>query len=311
MTARFVSYAPMAKSASAVAHRYLEFGARFEHQEHDSEGVGEVTHNTYSLSTGLHWHFIESTSFNIAIGRSQRGPAAEELFSNGPHLATGTFEIGDPTLDEETVNSIDISLRDEQGRWQWTANLFVNYFEDHIYLVGRDTNNDGVVDEVDEDGNLGGEFVSVQWRQDDAIFYGFEFETGYNLYSGAEGIFDARFFADYVRAELTDGDNLERISPPRIGVGLDYTRNQLAAGIEFTQTLAQNENGPLETDTDGYSLLNLRADYQVFSQDDRTVNIFARANNLLDEDGRLHTSFIKDRAPIQGQAFIIGLNAGF
>lgn len=290
---------------------YLELGARFEHQTHDAEGVGEVTHNTYSLSTGLHWHFMESKSFNIAVGRSQRGPSAEELFSNGAHEATATFEVGDSTFDEETVNSLDISLRDEQGRWQWTANLFVNYFEDFIFLQGQDTNNDGVFDEVDDDGNLGGELLSVRYLQDDAVFYGFEFETGYNLYAGSEGILDARFFADYVRGQLTNGDNLERISPPRVGVGLDYMNDKLTAGIEMTQTLAQNDNGPLETDTDGFTLLNMRADYEVFSQDNQTVNIFARANNLLDEDGRLHTSFIKDRAPIQGQSFIVGFSAGF
>ncbi len=290
---------------------YLELGARFEHQSHDAEGFGDITHNMYSLSTGVHWHFIESTSLNVAIGRSQRGPQAEELFSNGAHEATATFEVGDSTLDEETVNSLDISLRDEQGRWQWTANLFVNYFQDFIFLQGVDSNNDGEVDEVDDDGNLGGELLSVAYLQDDAVFYGFEFETGYNLYSGAEGILDARLFADYVRGQLTNGDNLERISPPRIGAGLDYMRDKLIAGIELTQTLAQNDNGALETDTDGFTLLNLRADYEVYSQDNSSVNIFARANNLLDEDGRLHTSFIKDRAPIQGQAFIIGLNAGF
>ena len=290
---------------------YIELGARFEHQSHDAEGIGEVTHDTYSISGGLHWHFIESTSLNIAIGRSQRGPSAEELFSNGAHEATGTFEVGDSTFDEETVSSLDISLRDEQGRWQWTANVFINYFEDFIFLQGVDSNNDGEIDEVDDDGNLGGELLSVAYLQDDAVFYGFEFETGYNIFSGAEGILDARFFADYVRGQLTNGDNLERISAPRVGAGLDYMRDRLSAGIEWTQTLAQNDNGTLETDTDGFALLNLNANYNLIDDGDRRLNIFARANNLLDEDGRLHTSFIKDRAPIQGQSFIVGLDAGF
>lgn len=290
---------------------HLEVGARLEHQQHDSVNVGEVTHNMYSLSSGLHWHFIESVAMGLNAGRSQRGPAAEELFSNGPHLATGTFEIGQNTLGEETVNSLDLSFYKEQGRWQWNVNLFVNYIEDFIFLQGQDTNVDGIADEVDEDGNLGGEFLLVRYEQDDAVFYGFEFETGLNLYSGSEGIIDTRLFADYVKGQLTNGDNLERISPARIGAGLDYTKDNLSAGIEWTQFLAQNDNGDLETDTGGYTLLNLSADYRVVNDGDRRLSVFARANNLLDEDGRLHTSFIKDRSPIMGTSVMVGFDAGF
>lgn len=55
-----------------------------------------------------------------------------------PHVATGTFEIGQSGLDVETANSIDLSLTHEQGSWQWSLNLFVNYIEDFVFLQGLD-----------------------------------------------------------------------------------------------------------------------------------------------------------------------------
>jgi iron complex outermembrane receptor protein len=264
----------------------------------------------FSLSSGIHWHFTQDIALALMLGRSQRGPSAEELFSNGPHEATATFEIGQADLDVETVNSIDLGLSREMGRWQWSVNLFANYIENFIFLQGLDRDNDGVVDEVDDDGISPGELLLVQYQQDDAIFYGFELETGVNLYSGAEGLVDLRLFSDYVRAQRTNGENLPRISPARIGAGLDYTRDKLTAGIDWTQVLAQNANGSLESDTDGYSLLNLNANYALF-EGENSLSLFARANNLLDEDGRMHTSFIKDRAPIMGRSLMVGFDASF
>ncbi|MCG8379848.1 MAG: TonB-dependent receptor, partial [Proteobacteria bacterium] len=98
--------------------------------------------------------------------------------------------------------------------------------------------------------------------------------------------------------------------PARIGTGLDYQYGRFNSGIDFTSVLAQNDNAPLETDTGGYSLLNLHADYDVLDSTAK-LNVFLKATNLLDEHGALHTSFIKDRAPIMGRAVMVGFQAGF
>jgi len=117
-------------------------------------------------------------------------------------------------------------------------------------------------------------------------------------------------FSDYVRAERKKGDNLSRISPARLGVGLDYNYHKFNAGFDFTNVLAQNDNGLLETDTGGYSILDINANYDLF-QSDKRLNVFFKATNLLDENGKLHTSSIKDRSPIMGRALIVGFQASF
>lgn len=150
----------------------------------------------------------------------------------------------------------------------------------------------------------------VQYQQDNVVFYGFETAMGVNLYSGNTGELDVNLFADYIRAERENGDNLPRISPARLGASLDYHYNKLKLGIDLINTLGQNDNGALETDTGGYTQLNINANYDVFDGDQH-INISIKGTNLLNEDGRLHTSFIKDRAPIMGRAVIVGLQADF
>ena len=289
---------------------HIEFGGRFENQKSDPDNANEISKNVYSVSSGIHWHFLDDTALSLNIGRSQRAASAEELFANGPHIATGTFEIGQSGLDVETANNLDLSLAHEQDKWQWNISLFANYIEDFIFLQGLDRNNDGVVDEVDKTGTAAGEFQLVQYQQDNTIFYGFEAGSIFNLYSNNSHELDLNLFADYVRAERSNGDNLSRISPARIGMGFNHNYQKLSSSVSFTNVLAQNDNGLLETDTGGYSILDLNTNYQLYDGE-QSLSIFAKANNLLDEDGRLHTSFIKNRAPIMGRSFIIGFQASF
>jgi iron complex outermembrane recepter protein len=225
-------------------------------------------------------------------------------------VSIGTFEIGQSGLDIETANNIDISLVREEGIWQWNLSLFVNYIEDFIFLQGLDRDNDGAVDEVDETGTAPGEFTLVQYQQDNTVFYGFEAAMSIKLYSGKKGRLDFNVFGDYVRAERENGDNLPRISPARIGAGLDYSYHKFSTGFDLTNTLAQNDNGALETDTGGYSALNINANYNLH-EGERNLNIFLKGTNMMDEDGRLHTSFIKNRVPIMGRALMVGFQASF
>jgi len=289
---------------------HFEIGGRYEHQKNDPDNAAEISNDMLSISSGIHWHLFEDTALGLSISRSERTPVAEELFANGPHVATGTFEIGQSGLDIETANSIDFSLAREKGVLQWNVSLFVNYIEDFIFLKALDRNNDGLVDKVDETGTAPGGFTLVQFQQDNVVFYGLEVAANINLYSGNYGELNFNLLGDYVRAERSNGDNLPRISPAKIGSGLSYKYKEFSAGLDLTNILAQNDNGSLETDTGGYSVLNLNANYNIFAGK-RNLSFFAKVDNLLDEDGRLHTSFIKDRAPIMGRTFIVGFQAGF
>ncbi len=289
---------------------HLDIGGRFDHEANDPTNASEISNDMYSISTGLTWDISGSTVVGITVGRSQRGPTAAELFSNGPHVATGTFEIGVSTLDVETTNSLDLSMRKTHGIWMWNLNLFTNHVEDFVFLEGQDLNGDGAIDLVDETNTGAGEFQLLQYNQDDLFMYGFETSLDVNLFKGNHGQLDLNLFADYVRAELDDGGNLSRISPARFGSGLNYNYKKFKYGINFTNIFEQKNNGRLETDTDGYSVLNMNANYNLLSGK-QDLNIFIKMTNILDEDLRLHTSFIKDRAPIMGRSLMVCLQVNF
>ncbi len=293
---------------------HFEVGARYEHQQLDpvsSSGFSKTTHNPYSLAAGMNWFFTDSMVLGLNLGRSQRAPVIEELFADGPHLASETFETGDPDLEVETNNSIDLSISHPEGRWTWNVNFFLNYIEDFIYQEFSDSNNDGIADQMDEDGVLGaGDLFSVFVTQADAWFYGFEIATSINLYSGNTGDLDFRIFGDMVRGQLSNGDDLPRISPARIGGSLLFTNPRWSTTLDVVHVFEQNAVASLESKSDDYLMANFSARYKP-AISTGSPELFLQVNNIFDEDAKRHTSFIKDRAPLPGRSFNLGVELSF
>jgi len=290
----------------------LEVGVRYEYTETEGvlirrNGQFKPNFNIYTLSAGATRNFNEDYRVGLYLTRAQRAPAIEELFSDGPHLASQTYEEGDPGLDEETSNNIDLSLQKATGRWQWRINLFFNFIEDFVFLENLDEDGDGNADLVNGDRTLSaGDLQLVAYNQNNANFYGSEFESTINLLNEGSDKFDFRLFGDWVRGELTNGNNLPRISPARLGIGLNHTKHNWQTYVDLVNVFDQKDVSLLETETDGYLLLNAGQSYNL-SVPGGTLKIFLKANNLLDEDARRHTSFIKDRAPLPGRSFEAGL----
>ncbi|EAR20514.1 TonB-dependent receptor [Nitrococcus mobilis] len=291
---------------------HFEVGGRVEHQAIDPSMTGDndINHTVYSLSGGAIWNFTPGYAVGLTATRAQRPPALVELLVGGPHFATGTFEIGDTRLNAETSNNLDLSLRKTDGRLTWRANVFVNLIDNFIFAQSQDRDGDGSADRVDDEGNPGGNLLLVDYTQTDALFFGAEMEALYGLFDNANGTLDARLFGDWVRGQLSGGPDLPRISPARLGFGLDYHRGPLEANLETTQVFTQNATAPLETRTGGYTMLDLGLSYTLYV-DPLETKVFLRGRNLLDETARRHNSFIKDRAPLQGRSAIVGVNIQF
>ncbi|MDZ7736883.1 MAG: TonB-dependent receptor [Gammaproteobacteria bacterium] len=139
---------------------------------------------------------------------------------------------------------------------------------------------------------------------------GIEAEVLFNLFDDERGSLDARLFGDWVRGRLDDGADLPRITPARLGLGLDYHRGPFQGDIQLKQVFGQDDTARLETDTDGYTLLDAGISYTLAGTPAET-RLFLRGSNLLDEDARRHTSFIKDRAPLAGRSALAGINVSF
>ena len=299
---------------------HTEFGARYEYQETGADGAEDTSHDLFSVSGGMSWNYAAGYEAGLTVTHAQRAPSLEELYANGPHLATTTFEIGDTGLGKEKSTNFDLFWRKTTGKLTLTANLFYNRIDDFIFLKEQDLNGDGFADRVEEDFDgdpadildpeEAGEPLLVVQSQDDADFMGFELEGVAHVLEGDAGALDLRLWVDYVEGERSNDINLPRITPWRFGAGLTYSGDPWYASVSYTRVNKQNDTAPLETETDGYDVLNLYASYRL-STGDNDVTLFASATNLLDDESRRHTSFAKHQAPLPGRSGIFGLRVSF
>jgi iron complex outermembrane receptor protein len=235
----------------------------------------------------------------LNLASAERLPVAEELYADGPHLASGAIEIGDADLAAETSRHIDIGWRKTMGDLAWSVTGFVTDYDDFIFL--RDT---GVEDPVKE-------LPVFAFSQQGAKFTGLEAELFTPIATLGQGEFDLRIFADYVKAELDSGDKVPRIPPLRYGARLAYHTDRLVVGLEATKYDDQDDIAPFEEPTDGYTLVSADFDWAITPDSGAELSFFVRGSNLLDADARRHTSLVKDIAPLPGRNFSMGVRARF
>jgi iron complex outermembrane receptor protein len=238
-------------------------------------------------------------AFVVNVGVSERLPVAEELYSDGPHLATGAIQVGDPTLKKETATHIDIGVRGVDRAVDWSITGFVTQYDDFIFL--QDT---GVVDAMDD-------LPIFAYIQQDADFVGIEAEVFAPIAQTERGEIDLRLFTDLVRAELSSGEDLPRIPPLRYGARIQYHDERFFAGLEATRYDEQENIAPFETPTAGYNMVNADFRWRIKTSAGMELDLFVNGSNLGDQEARKHTSFVKDVAPLPGRNYAVGVRSRF
>jgi iron complex outermembrane receptor protein len=278
----------------------LALGARLESLEHTpSGGLPSFDDDATSVSLGAVRALGGGYSFVATLSLSDRMPVAEELYSDGPHLATGVVQVGDVSLDKETAQHVDIGIRAQVGEMSWSLTGFDTRYDKFIYLA--DT---GTVDAVDE-------LPIFVYTQADADFQGIEAELFVPFMEEGQSGVDMRLFVDYVKGKLTTGEKLPRLPPLRYGGRLQYHNDRLLVGLEATRYDDQDDIAPFEAATDGYTLLNADFRWRFNVGAGTELELFANAANLGDELARKHTSFVKDIAPLPGRNYQLGVRSRF
>lgn len=290
-----------------------EVGGRYEYATRDPQNNTDQSRafGLFNGSTGVFWNFTKDYNLGLTATHGQRAPAIEELYINGAHHATGTYQTGDSNLRKEATNNFDLSLSSVNGFMKWKVNAFYNRFNNYIFLKNVDENGDGIADRVDDDGVLDpqGEFQALNMTQTDATFYGTEAEVIFTL---KPDNLDLRLFTDYVRGKLDNKNgNVPRTTPQRFGLEVNYKMGPWATNLTTIHVLRQNKRAELETSTAGYTLLNLEASYRIKETKSSGINLFVQGRNLLDEEMRVHTSFLKNYAPLPGRSLLAGIRGNF
>jgi iron complex outermembrane recepter protein len=288
----------------------LDLGLRVDGERRRPEGdVPSRDFTPVQAAAGLVFDARNGYVAAISTTYAQRAPSIEELYSNGPHAATATFDLGDPSLRKETSGNLDLSSRKTQGPLTGTLGVFVNSVKDFVFGAFVDLDGDGIADRVDEEGEPDpeGEFIVQQFTAGRARLYGIEGELVYR--PSAEGAW-GRVFGDYTRGRLSDDGNLPRMPAPRVGAEFAYVAGRFTGRVTVVHGFRQSRTAALESATPSYTRVDLDGSYTLASGPVEW-QLFARALNLTDEDIRVATSFLKDVAPLPGRSFLAGVRAVF
>ncbi|HEX9961755.1 MAG TPA: TonB-dependent receptor, partial [Pyrinomonadaceae bacterium] len=271
----------------------FQFGGRVERNSYRPENPDllERTFTGFSGGAGVNFALWKGGAFIANYTHSFRAPSLEELYNNGPHVGTISFEVGNENLRPERSNGLDFSLRHLSDRFRITGDVYYYRINNFVFQALQDEDGDGQVDII--------EGLPVRrYEQRDSRYFGAEISADYTINKYLVFLLGA----DVVKAELTDGTPLPRIPPMRGRVGFDVRYRGLSVRPEgvFVGDRGQGDIFPLETPTAGYALFNVAGSYTIGKQ--HYAHIFSfNAYNLTDRLYRNHLSFIKDLAPEIGR----------
>ena len=263
-----------------------EHHAGEEEEDHHEEAVPDAIPRRFtgaSAAAGFQADLWRGGAFVANYSHSYRAPALEELYNLGPHVGTLIYEVGDPGLRPERGNGIDLSLRQQAARVDGEFNFFYYDFRNFVFPFATGEEEDGL--------------PVVNFVQRDSRFTGAEARLGIGLHQALR----LNLGMDVVDARATlTRTPLPRIPPLRGRVGIEYRRRGLSIRPELVMAARQDQTFDLETPTEGYAVVDLRASYTIPTRGaihQFSVNVF----NIGDQLYRNHVSFIKDLAPEIGR----------
>ena len=276
----------------------LEGALRYEQAHVAAPGLGiDRDFQSFSVAAGASYEVSPRVRIGANVSRSERAPSAEELFSNGPHVATQAFERGDPMLSKERSLGGELYARATVRGFRLNATLYANRFNDYIFQAATGEEEDGL--------------PVFQYFQSDATYWGFELGATVPVAEVGRWRVKGDAVADYVRATISEGAGpVPRIPPLRLLAGVEAESDSFDGRVEVEHTFAQNRVAAFETRTDGFTLVNASVTWRPWGRRNPTSLIFA-ANNLFDVEARRHASFTKDFVPLPGRDFRISARISF
>lgn len=271
---------------------HVELGARVEHQKIDVDAKQKDYSDTgVSASAAANWQFAPNYKLSFTGSHQQRLPLAQELYANGIHFATNTYERGNANLDVEKSNNLELGLHYEADKLDYSLHVYHNWFDNYIYGATTDHKET---------------FRLIDYQQDKAKFYGTEAKLGYQISPD----YKLSVFGDYIRGEI-DNQNAPRVPAGRLGTKVDANFADGWSGMaEYYRVFKQDKVAYLEQETAGYNMVNVGVAYAGNYANKQDYRVYFKANNLLDDEVYSHTSFLSN-IPQVGRNFTVGVEFGF
>lgn len=287
----------------------LEFAGRVERASLTTEGLragldpetaaDRVRRSFTALSgaVGVSREVTRGLTAGINLSRAERAPSAEELFSNGAHAATQSYELGDPDFSTEKALGLEGWVRGRIGPLRVNIAAYAQRFDDFIYLKGSEQTLDGLPLRF--------------YAQADARWFGLEGELSAALHAREGLAVDGELLIDYVHARISDGGGpVPRIPPLRIRPALAASTGPFGARVEVEHVFAQKALAAFETPTEDFTLVNASLSWRPFGTGSETAVVLA-LNNAFDVDARRHASVTRDFVPLPGRDARLSVHVAF
>ncbi|MFA7327405.1 MAG: TonB-dependent receptor [Candidatus Kapaibacterium sp.] len=270
----------------------LRYGARYDITKVDldspylfqSQIVNNRDFSSFSNALSLDYNASDNLIFSFDLSLSNRAPEPEELFSNGPHLAAYSYEIGNPNLELE--KSISYSLKSQYNTQDFTFGAEVFYYDYSNYITPMataDTNYSTLLP-IYKQTNMAAELYGINLNSEYIFSNSLSINSNVSYTIGKESI---------------NGNNLPLIPPLAMNVALNYKLDDWYFSVNTKMATSQEKTGQFENRTDGYAVLNAEVKKNI-DLGGNMLAVMLNFNNITNQVYRNHLSRIKSVYPQPG-----------
>ncbi len=260
-----------------------------------------------SASVSNRFELNPQWSVSSSLGYSERAPTSFELYANGLHAATGTFEVGNAQLGPERGIQFDVATQWKSKHHSFRLGLFANHFSRFISLDDVGNTRSETLDGVTQT------FPESRFNPVRARLAGIELEGQRRLVSQPWTL-DLSGKLDLTRSRNLDTyQALPRIAPMRLTLGLEAKHGLWLAKMEAEHHAKQTRVPASDTATESFTLLNLSVQRRMGFSEKADGLWFVKLNNLTNTLGYSASSHqtVRVLSPLPGRALKVGLRVGF
>ena len=277
----------------------------------DSQEVVDRNFNYFSSSIGLK-KIINQFEINTWIMNTMRAPKIEELYSDGPHLGTYSYEIGKPNLELEKIYGIETSISYTINPLNISLSTFYNYSPYYYQMTKMGECEEEFImgeshpcansDYIEWGSGSSGWLYKYQTKGVRSLIKGLEFNLNYH-YQNFKIVYD---FSLVRGNNLTEKSPLSYINPTKQILNFEYKKKAMNYKFRLSKIHSQNRLGEFEEYTPSSFLVDFVLGYNKKNQ-----NITIQFNNILNEEYYNHLSKIKSIIPEAGRNIIISYKVFF
>ncbi len=270
----------------AFSNLDLELAGRYDRVGVRALGEMDRQFSLWSGVAGLAWHPADRVTVSISYAHGERAPEGEELFIDGIHDATQSYERGNPTFTVERSNGIEGGVRFQSPGLVLALTAYLTDFSDFITSVPTGAEIEG--------------YPVYQFIQAPARFRGIEAEASVTIAQWGSGRLNLDGGVDYTHADLPGIGPVPRIPPLRVRGGLEFAAESFSLRGEVEWNARQNRVSANENPTDAFTLVNVSANWKPRGEGS-PLTLVLSGDNLLNASGRRAASETRDFVPISGR----------